>query len=910
MSTLYTPTADEVKQRLRPFGLFFEKSLKDLIKGIRSHTDTPEQLHEFLINVLSECREEVKSSDFNSKTNAILKLTYLEMYGFDMAWANFHVLEVMSSNKIQQKRVGYLAASQSFHKDSDILMLATNLLKKDLKYSAKNDTVRMGIALSGLSTIVTPELARDICDDLLLMLNSAKPYIRKKAVTALFKVFLQYPEALRDNFDKFVGRLEDDDLSVVSATVSIICELSKHNPHPFIQLSPLLYQMLIKVDNNWVIIRLLKLFTNLSQVETKLRIKLLPNVLELMDSTSAISVVYESINCIIRGNMLEPDDYDTAVACLDKLHDFCSSTDPNLRYISCVLFYKIGKINPDFISNFDNLILRLLKDVDVSIRSKALELLEGVINEDNSIDAVKSLLKQLVDVDTINIDNQEFSIDIPDSYKCKMVHTICKITSMNNYVNIGDFEWYLALLSDLCVVSQDLPDKSLGNKVGEQVRNVMIKVPELRDKTIVMIAKLITTDTINKQLPGVLKECIWCLGEYSYLLENKEEIISFFVKNAKSYEPEVQQIMIPAMLKIYSNWCNGAVSIPIATVKQVTSEMVVLMESFVTSKNFEVQERASETLEFLRLCLESLSEDDSEELPLLITEVLASFFNGFELQPIIAGTQRKLQYSAKIDLDTPFLTEKELEEMITKEESFDGIQSPYDSESEDKHTPDTFLDEAPYLILSPEEQEALQERRRQERLNNPFYLNDDNNSTKKTYSLISGEEVTPEPAKTMATLTADSEHQLKPKKKKKTKVRVISDAVIVDGISDRAVDDDNSERQSISSSIRNRIALQTKNNLDSFDFSKREYEKRDEYYEPVDLQKLREKFSQQQLVDEYNGSTAEEVVIIKKKKKHSKDKEASSGKKKKKKKPKSQQKSKSAGESTGEEVSPPIVGFQ
>ena len=61
---------------------------------------------------------------------ALLKLVYLEMFGHDMSWAAFNVLEVMSSSKYHQKRVGYLSAVQSFRPDTEILMLATNLLKK------------------------------------------------------------------------------------------------------------------------------------------------------------------------------------------------------------------------------------------------------------------------------------------------------------------------------------------------------------------------------------------------------------------------------------------------------------------------------------------------------------------------------------------------------------------------------------------------------------------------------------------------------------------------------------------------------------------------------------------------------------------------------------------------------------
>ncbi|AET37966.1 Apl5p Ecym_2217 [Eremothecium cymbalariae DBVPG len=885
MTSIYTPTADEVKQRLRPFGLFFEKSLKDLIKGIRSHSKTPEQLCDFLTNVLSECREEVKNSDFNLKTNAILKLIYLEMYGFDMSWANFHVLEVMSSNKFQHKRVGYLAASQSFHKDSDILMLATNLLKKDLKYNVNNDTVRIGIALSGLSTIVTPELAHDICEDLFLMLSSSKPYIRKKAVTALFKVFLQYPEALRDNFDNFISRLEDDDLSVVSATVSVICELSKHNPHPFVQLSPILYQMLIKVDNNWVIIRLLKLFTNLSQVEPKLRVKILPNVLELMDSTSAISVVYESINCIVKGNMLESDDYDTAVACLDKLHDFCTSNDPNLRYISCALFYKIGKINTDFISNFDSLIIKLLQDVDVSIRSKTLELLEGIIDDDNIIDVVQILLKQLVDVDKIKIYEQEFNIEIPDTYKSKMIHTICKITAMNNYANIGDFKWYCILLFDLCVVSQDIHDKTLDPKLGEQIRNLMIKVPDMRIQTMDQIVKLMGKCDLIKQLPGVLKESLWSIGEYSSLLDDSKDFMHLLIQNTKYYNSAVQQIALPAILKIYSNWCNQSGGFDLEEVKTMTQELIVFMEFFITSKEFEVQERASEEFEFLRLCLDSLNEENCDSLPLLISEVLPSFFKLFELQPIIGGTQRKLQSNVDMDWNKPFLTEQELEEMMVVEDTYEDTPSEDNSENENEEFQSGI--DANYDIaykyesnMTTEEQEAIQERRRQERVENPFYLQDEEDPVKQQQSLLELSDRNASESKT-SIVKLSTNSKLKGKRRK-FKVRVISDAIIVGGSQDQEESSEHSERQSLSSSTHNVITLQTKNKLGSFDFSRLEdYKKESEA--KGDIQKLRDKFARLELEGQRAEEPVEEVIVIKKKKKKSSKKSKDPSKIKKKK---------------------------
>ena len=74
--------------------------------------------------------QQCTESQTDKKATALLKLIYLEMFGYDMSWASFNVLEVMSSPKYPQKRVGYLGAVQSFRPDTEILMLATNMLKK------------------------------------------------------------------------------------------------------------------------------------------------------------------------------------------------------------------------------------------------------------------------------------------------------------------------------------------------------------------------------------------------------------------------------------------------------------------------------------------------------------------------------------------------------------------------------------------------------------------------------------------------------------------------------------------------------------------------------------------------------------------------------------------------------------
>src|SRR4051794_16878223 len=162
------------------------------------------------------------------KTAAVLKLIYLEMFGYSMTWASFHILEVMSSQNFVQKRVGYLGAVQSFRLDTDVLMLATNLLKKvrkkntsaailsievdsSLQDLSSPNQFELSLAINGLSHIVSPSLARDLTPDLIAKMNHSSPYIRKKAVLVMYKIFLQFPEALRSSFPRLRERLEDTD---------------------------------------------------------------------------------------------------------------------------------------------------------------------------------------------------------------------------------------------------------------------------------------------------------------------------------------------------------------------------------------------------------------------------------------------------------------------------------------------------------------------------------------------------------------------------------------------------------------------------------------------------------------------------------------------------------------------------
>lgn len=79
----------------------------------------------------------------------------------------------------------------------------------------------VAVALNGLSHIVTPDLGRDLTRDLISLLTHSRPAIRKRAVLALYKVFLRYPEAIELGLVKLKERLEDPDTGNPSLASSL-----------------------------------------------------------------------------------------------------------------------------------------------------------------------------------------------------------------------------------------------------------------------------------------------------------------------------------------------------------------------------------------------------------------------------------------------------------------------------------------------------------------------------------------------------------------------------------------------------------------------------------------------------------------------------------------------------------------
>lgn len=366
--------------------ILFQQSLQDLVKGIRSHRrDEAQFIRQKGVEIAKECR----SKDIATKANAILKLTHLQMMGYSMSFASFHVVEVICSPDFATKRVGYLAAAQSFSPTTDVLLLTTNQFKKDLTNGKMQDCSQ---ALTCLGKLVTESLAVDLSADVAMLLSSPRPYIRKKTLLVLFRFIAVYPQTLGVISEKFRKCLEDPDPGVVCAAVTVTCELARKSPRDFLGLAPALYALLTSSSNNWMLIKIVKLMGVLTPLEPRLGKKLVGPLTNLMRTTRAKSLLYECCSTVTLGLM----DFPEAVQiCGERLSEFIVDPDQNLKYLGLLSLRRLAAAHPSVAMQHRDLILDCLDDVDIGIRMRALELVSEFVTQRTFRDITRILLRKL-----------------------------------------------------------------------------------------------------------------------------------------------------------------------------------------------------------------------------------------------------------------------------------------------------------------------------------------------------------------------------------------------------------------------------------------------------------------------------------------------------------------------------------
>uniref|UniRef100_A0A4W6G3T6 AP-3 complex subunit delta-1 n=1 Tax=Lates calcarifer TaxID=8187 RepID=A0A4W6G3T6_LATCA len=648
----------------------FDKNLQDLVRGIRNHKEDEAK---YISTCIDEIKQELKQDNIAVKANAVCKLTYLQMLGYDVSWAAFNIVEVMSSSKFTYKRIGYLAASQCFHESTDVIMLTTNQIRKDLSSPNQYDT---GVALTGLSCFVTPDLARDLANDIMTLVSHGDCVKRKRcSVLIMYKVFLKYPESLRPAFPRLKEKLEDPDPGVQSAAVNVICELARRNPKNYLSLAPLFFKLMTSSTNNWVLIKIIKLFGALTPLEPRLGKKLIEPLTNLIHSTSAMSLLYECVNTVIAGQYCSS--VGSVVLCVQKLRILIEDSDQNLKYLGLLAMSKILKTHPKSVQSHKDLILQCLDDKDESIRLRALDLLYGMVSKKNLMEIVKKLM--------LHVDKAEGT-----TYRDELLTKIIDICSQSNYQYITNFEWS---------VSQPVTPHPPGISVSWWTIRVFA-VAQMA--TLLDNAHLLTGSMQRNGICEVLYAAAWICGEFSEHLENPLQTLEAMLRPKVATLPgHIQAVYVQNAAKLFATVLKSQEGNTDSTTAQETSQLMIdRLPLFVQSANLEVQERASCILQLVKY-IQKLQQKDVE-----VAEEVIALFAG-ELNPVAPKAQKKVPVPEGY-LDLTFLS-RSLDLDDEQPKAIFAKEEP--KHSRPRHTE-----------VDEKELARRREARKQEQANNPFYI--------------------------------------------------------------------------------------------------------------------------------------------------------------------------------------------
>ncbi|XP_016993062.2 AP-3 complex subunit delta [Drosophila takahashii] len=624
------------------FERMFDKNLTDLVRGIRNNKDNEAK---YISTCIEEIKQELRQDNISVKCNAVAKLTYIQMLGYDISWAGFNIIEVMSSSRFTCKRIGYLAASQCFHPDSELLMLTTNMIRKDLNSQNQYDA---GVALSGLSCFISPDLSRDLANDIMTLMSSTKPYLRMKAVLMMYKVFLRYPEALRPAFPKLKEKLEDPDPGVQSAAVNVICELARKNPKNYLPLAPIFFKLMTTSTNNWMLIKIIKLFGALTPLEPRLGKKLIEPLTNLIHSTSAMSLLYECINTVIAVLISissgMPNHSASIQLCVQKLRILIEDSDQNLKYLGLLAMSKILKTHPKSVQAHKDLILACLDDKDESIRLRALDLLYGMVSKKNLMEIVKRLLGHM--------ERAEGS-----AYRDELLYKVIEICAQSSYLYVTNFEWYLTVLVELIQLEAG---SRHGRLIAEQLLDVAIRVPVVRQFAVNEMTNLLDTFTVSAQsnsMYEVLYAAAWIVGEFAGELEDAEKTLNILLR-PRQLPGHIQGVYVQNVIKLFARLATTCLEVQdLPGLVRLCDHVLDKLQHFNGSSDIEVQERANSACMLIEMLRNQLATTDDAmdtgcipPLAIEIVQEMTLLFAG-ELIPVAPKAQRKVPLPDGLDLD-------------------------------------------------------------------------------------------------------------------------------------------------------------------------------------------------------------------------------------------------------------------
>ncbi|KZF22142.1 DNA II binding protein 1 [Xylona heveae TC161] len=572
-------------------------SLKQFIRNVRAAKTIADEravVQKESAAIRASFREE--SGDSNIRRNNVAKLLYLFTLGERTHFGQIECLKLLASPRFADKRLGYLGTMLLLDENQEVLTLVTNSLQNDLNHS--NQYV-VGLALCTLGNIASVEMSRDLFGEVETLMSTSNPYIRRKAALCAMRICRKVPDLQEHFVEKSKLLLADRNHGVLLCGLTLVtsmCEADEAEGGElgvvdiFRPVVPGLVRTLKGLASSGYapehdvsgitdpflqskILRLLRVLGRGDSHTSEQINDILAQVATNTDSSKNVgnAILYEAVLTILD---IEADS-GLRVLGVNILGKFLANRDNNIRYVALNTLIKVVAVEPNAVQRHRNTILECLRDPDISIRRRALDLSFTLINEGN----VRVLIRELLAF--LEIADNEF----------KPIMTSQIGIAADRFA--PNKRWHIDTMLRVL--------KLAGNYVKEQILSSFVRLiatsPELQTYSVQKLYSSLKSDITQE---GLTVAGAWVIGEYGDAL-----------LRGGQYEEEelVREVKESDVVDLFLMILNSSYSTQIVTEYIITSAMKLttrlsdpaqierirrLMQTNSTNLNIEVQQRAVE----------------------------------------------------------------------------------------------------------------------------------------------------------------------------------------------------------------------------------------------------------------------------------------------------------------------------
>ncbi|KAI4593787.1 hypothetical protein KJ359_009069 [Pestalotiopsis sp. 9143b] len=566
-------------------------------------------LVQFIADLRNARARELEEKRINKElANIRVQLLYIYILGWNVDFGHLEAVNLISANKYSEKQIGYLAVTLFLHEKHELLHLVVNSIRKDL---LDHNELFNCLALHAIANVGGREMGEALSGDVhrLLISPTSKAFVKKKAALTLLRLYRKYPDIVQPQWaERIVSLMDDQDLGVALSVTSLVMAVAQDDPDAYkgayVKAAARLKRILIdgdyaadylyyKVPCPWIQVKLLRLLQYFppsedSHVRDMIRDSLQKILNIAMESNKNVqqnnaqnAVLFEAIDLIIH--------LDTEHALMrqisSRLGRFITSRETNVRYLGLEAMTHLAARaeNLDPIKQHQDVILGSLKDRDISVRRKGLDLLYSMCDSTNSGPIVSELLHYL--------QNADFAI------REEMALKIAILTE--KYAT--DIQWYINVSLRLVAVAGD----HLSDEVWQRVIQIVTNNEELQVYAAQNTLQHVKQDHCHETL---VKIGAYVLGEFGHLIA--EEPGCSPIEQFLALQSKLPACSSSTRAMILSSFVKFVNLFP-----EIKPQLLHVFEIYSHTLDSELQQRACEYLTLASLPTDDLLRTVCDEMP-------------------------------------------------------------------------------------------------------------------------------------------------------------------------------------------------------------------------------------------------------------------------------------------------------